>query len=1309
MKKILSFVLALLMTIGCASIAMATDEPAISEDAALIAPAAGPYDEAVKFLEEHGILKGRDNYDLALESPIKRYEMAIFVSRLLTGWIDDSVWKEDYNKDYSAFDDLDGSGAVNYYGAIRYAEEKGIIQGYGDKKFGPEDGIIYKDALTMMCRALGYGGLSYPWGYIETAINLGLTAGIENVAWTQELVRGEVAQIIYNALFIPTKNGDTLASRIWGVDISWQTAVITASAKATLGIGDGTDADNKPVAPAGDGKVAFKLIDTATGKLNAEEYVVSIKNKLEDGRYAFDLDSDKAANSAIGTPYKVLLTSKDGYIQLLDWKKLPSETIWNEGCLKEYKIQTYLANYALVSVFGAKNTYLHTVGEDTEMILRSALPSDVTYTTKEVKAYALDWTNGDILKITGIKDDKTDTTTTTVGGASLADTIYTAIGKDTPFTNFIYEVEWIYNAAFDLYFQWEIDTTTGKILGVNTLKPEDIEKLIGATYAYEKKTETKKLAILTAKPGKTAYASLELYDITGDGVNDWGLYEEYGIGKVTVDGGKYTVAQPYSVNANRYKAITGEEFKPVTTEKTDYLTLIDDIQPGIAAPANGDYVIYNFNAQTKELKIVKDIDQINDEYNYRGRGVVRAYDVAKGKVVISSAHTAYVAENTDTTLVFDYADLKWNKLVAPSSKTSADAYVLYDYFGDIFNQYVEYVVCDGKLVDIYPINDSGVKLIAVDAYAGVSDDGTVVVLGYNAYTGKYGFYRVGSYNGWGTGDFFYYGTGAASFFGGFGFGPFRTGAPLLKVVSYDKNTDTYYVEGYEWNFNPDACLVEYEGPNVKSFTDEDGNKHGIRMKSTDKYVIVNMRPTIDEPVVIMYEGKLKAGWYICGENDGDIWFVSDSSMFNGFGKDKVNVEYVLFESWDNKAAGYDTWQKGTTVDTSWYLLGASTKLAICRNALNPSAVGEYMVVNTNLRPGTIYVARDGFIIGESACDDLGELIAYVASFNFSDSNETLYGEDDNFIKDYLTAKDAAGRKLFSKKVISYNKTMRTKYRNAYDSTDVHEYDNLITGDTPTVYFVDGFTMTKLNADKFAEVTKGASKVPFYYIFTEGGECFCYILKSQLEFESTKDYALDLGDFEDALTVTVTETQNASEHSWEITDAAFGDEAADSITDNGDETWTIVGKDGSEATVYMCSSHGPECTSAPIEAENDWTLKVTFDAINLMDGDEIAAELTVAATFDKMGIVGAPTASLLIYNQSTQSVLVQEPKPEVTEGYIWYYKDIVTNEPDESETEVTPTANGADWDIDFSRTVDGTDTPYSYTVSVTADGVEDVTP
>ena len=188
MKKILSLVLALLMSASAASMIGAAEDAAIAEDAAVETTAAATtettqYDEAIRFLHEYGIYKGKSATDLAAADPIERYQMALFVASISTGWVDDAKWAVadqwyDRDHDTSGFDDLEGTPATNYLGALSYASQKGIIEGYGNKKFGPTDGITYQNALTMIVRTLGYTNLAWPWGYIEKAVTLGLTVGI---------------------------------------------------------------------------------------------------------------------------------------------------------------------------------------------------------------------------------------------------------------------------------------------------------------------------------------------------------------------------------------------------------------------------------------------------------------------------------------------------------------------------------------------------------------------------------------------------------------------------------------------------------------------------------------------------------------------------------------------------------------------------------------------------------------------------------------------------------------------------------------------------------------------------------------------------------------------------------------------------------------------------------------------------------------------------------------------------------------------------------------------------------------------------
>ena len=62
---------------------------------------------------------------------------------------------------------------------VRVGVTNGIISGYPDATFRPEDTVLYEEAVTMMLRVLGYTnadfGVSWPSGQIGLADNLDMT------------------------------------------------------------------------------------------------------------------------------------------------------------------------------------------------------------------------------------------------------------------------------------------------------------------------------------------------------------------------------------------------------------------------------------------------------------------------------------------------------------------------------------------------------------------------------------------------------------------------------------------------------------------------------------------------------------------------------------------------------------------------------------------------------------------------------------------------------------------------------------------------------------------------------------------------------------------------------------------------------------------------------------------------------------------------------------------------------------------------------------------------------------------------------
>ncbi|MBQ8370753.1 MAG: S-layer homology domain-containing protein, partial [Clostridia bacterium] len=319
MKKTLSLILALLMSLSTASVAFADEAAVIAEDVEATAviedvveeeTVAGPYDEALTYLKAYHIINGLGDGELGAEKAVKRYEMALFVSRISTGWVEDSAWA---TTNYTPYTDLEGSGASNVIGALTYADENGIIKGVGDNRFAPEAQVTYQDALTMAVRTLGYTNLSYPWGNITKAIELGLTEGIEDVAYTTPIARGVAAQIIYNALMAPTKNGGTLAAKNFN-EFGWETVVITATSKDVL-------VDAKKAAA---GFLGFQIVED--GELAETVYYA-------DAAY-FGLDATAYEDVlAIGASYDVLFEmNEDGLtniVDIIDVKSNYVETLWN--------------------------------------------------------------------------------------------------------------------------------------------------------------------------------------------------------------------------------------------------------------------------------------------------------------------------------------------------------------------------------------------------------------------------------------------------------------------------------------------------------------------------------------------------------------------------------------------------------------------------------------------------------------------------------------------------------------------------------------------------------------------------------------------------------------------------------------------------------------------------------------------------------------------------------------------------------------------------------------------------------------------
>ncbi|MDR1536691.1 MAG: S-layer homology domain-containing protein [Clostridiales bacterium] len=221
-KKVLSVVLAALL-LGSASALAPID--ILGSDV----------EEDMQRLLDLGVLNRDEDGDYRPEQPMARAEiMKILVAALA---------EAESGEPASQFNDIDGHWAE---GAINRAYELGIVSGYPDGSFRPDDSVKIGEAITMLIRAIGYrepsiagaqGGAPFAWpdSYLNMAVSLGICDGDEVAS--EYASRGAVASFVANALETPLggawqTSGETMLSRLTGAPV--MPAEVKAIADAAL-------------------------------------------------------------------------------------------------------------------------------------------------------------------------------------------------------------------------------------------------------------------------------------------------------------------------------------------------------------------------------------------------------------------------------------------------------------------------------------------------------------------------------------------------------------------------------------------------------------------------------------------------------------------------------------------------------------------------------------------------------------------------------------------------------------------------------------------------------------------------------------------------------------------------------------------------------------------------------------------------------------------------------------------------------------------------------------------------------------------
>lgn len=1036
MKKILSFILAALMTASCAAY-VAADDAAVEETTSNAAQ-----DYAIEFLANYGIFKGYSAEDTGAEDLIQRYQMALFVSRISTGWVDDAKW-EDGTANNATFKDIEEGDAANYLGAISYANQNGIIEGYTANTFAPYDNITYRDALTMVVRTLGYKGLTYPWGYIEKAVELELTEGIDSdVAYTDNLTRGEVATIIYYAMFAKNSNGVTLAKSIFDVDFKWQNIIVVSTDEYTTV----SDKDGAVYA-AKEGYVGFKTIDD-DGVVGDKVYYVDAKE--------MGLDKDHDAELAVGSVYMALFKAVDGdFVTLVDSDSALMETVVNNG---------------------VTDNEGKPVAEDDMPIAMAIKPYTlVKNVTKGLVSYDLD-----DLVVYGYQDyavvDK-DGNAKLIGIDANNNIVLWKDGKWT--------IEWFYNTTLDRYYQYIVDekneskdadgktyTAMGdKTVYINWMDESDFIKWYEAASAKLKATlntlQPLEAAATAMLDGKAPYAKLNLFDLDRDedGLAEIAIYKTYSIGEFANStmkcfDGDNKVDHTAGKDMPSYKItpLAGGEGFNVFVEAgheahdTDLAAgfawiNVDDSVSGFKnedGTYNDGVVLYNWNKTTGEIEIVKYItDKATDDADsYITTGILQAYSTKNGTVTINGV-----------SYPIGYANLSGVMFNQASSDIATRA-VWADILDNQYMQYIKAVVCDGRVVKTELVGNTE-EFIVVLEYAGITSDGYIAVYGYKTDELVMKVFKINSFNGWKQGDYRYNPTHAEDD-GAFDFGS------LYTIKSYDAETESYgvYTENVETvldgatpviiSFKNGYRSVQKATVSRKLVNDdydykfeavEDSAPSIEKMTDADKYVIVTgFGEDSLKSNIFVYDGIVNSADY-----DMEALMVTGSSnnsrmvLYTGytkFAENSYDIGYVLYQGGKVLDAAYDDAQ----VVEDYYLLGSSSYEVAAFNLLTGNNEYVFTSSNINLKAGHVYKTIGGQIIADVTDDCNGSL------HNFFNAICEAYNSKDLDYADFITAGVNDNLELtkaeIESDVVLANKLLLGSYDDE-DAVDVKIADKLI--------------------------------------------------------------------------------------------------------------------------------------------------------------------------------------------------------------------------------------------------------------------------
>ena len=213
-RKIISLLVALCLALGVFTIPASAAFNDISDPDVAVAAAV---------LQGMGIVTGMSENTYSPGTLLTRAQFCTLAVRAMG--LEDKASSHAYK---TLFTDVKPGNWYTGYVNLAYAE--GIINGYGNGKFGPDDGINYGQAATLLLRMLGYTaeevGNVWPTDYISFANDLGLA---DSVVVSDSVSRGQAAMLLYNTMKTEKNGVSTPYYRTINGVASAETAIILSN------------------------------------------------------------------------------------------------------------------------------------------------------------------------------------------------------------------------------------------------------------------------------------------------------------------------------------------------------------------------------------------------------------------------------------------------------------------------------------------------------------------------------------------------------------------------------------------------------------------------------------------------------------------------------------------------------------------------------------------------------------------------------------------------------------------------------------------------------------------------------------------------------------------------------------------------------------------------------------------------------------------------------------------------------------------------------------------------------------------------